>query len=75
MNWYKFSNKESKIKKWMKDHPDDGIEAWTRRSDVFLSIGDWAHSRLVEDLEQVIGQDVEYDYEVGSPGFDWVKVQ
>jgi len=75
MNWYKTADKKQKIQKWLKQHPDDGVVAWTRSCDVFVSIGDWADRDIVDDLEHELGQDVEWDYETGSPGFDWVKVQ
>ena len=76
MSWYKTANKIDKIKKWMKQHPDDGVEVWTRGSEIFVSIGDWADRDIVEDLEDILGGiDIEWDYEVGSPGFGWEKIQ
>ena len=75
MNWYKLANKTDKIKRWIKQNPDDGIKVWTKGNNIFLSIGDWADRELVEELEHLLGQDVEWDYEIGSPGFNWVEIQ
>jgi len=74
VNWYKTANKTDKIKRWIKQNTDDGIEVWTKGNNVFLSIDDGAERDLVEELEHILGQDIEWDYEVGNPGTGWVKV-
>ena len=76
MSWYKFANRIDKIKKWLKQHEEDGAEVWVRSNEVFVSIGDWGDRDIIGDLEDILGGiDIEFDYEVGSPGYDWKKVE
>tara|TARA_Y100000310_G_scaffold275978_1_gene292803 strand:- start:12344 stop:12556 length:213 start_codon:yes stop_codon:yes gene_type:complete len=67
MNW----SRKEKAKKWVKQHKDDAAQIWVKGSNVFLSIGDWAERDLVDELEDIVGRNVEWDYEVGHPGCGW----